>query len=547
MALANTRPVHQLPVHSPHTEFSEINLNPPSKIKLSPSQISSPKPVSSSSNIILKPIANVHSSEAKPSSESKSSPESSVHDEVDDDEEEEVVAVVAPEDSCPSTSTSPLNDDDVPPHPPSTASKKRPDADKPRKKYNINPDKQKEKKANKINVAATGISTTIPVTGERPRPEKDASLEDDVLFTIFSILYDNDAEGKGMTVKQICDVLLEKHPETAKISTKTSNLVSAKLNAYVKRVEKGEKNLKYALSREWADTSPKRMVYVYRGILTNDFYIHAIAAMKSLEENFEEKNGGISNDELSKHKSVGDKKRTVNNILFSNDKSAGNANINLGNSNHFFNNNSEGHIDLRITPLAIPYNADLIMSAESNHLNATTDSTTITPTSSNDDSTTATTNATVYESPAVSDYDFDELDSFDDEFDNGEEEEEDDDDDEDEEDEDDETEPKKRANSGSLRYPSKLIKRVKNITAAAAAPRVPKNIANSPSPSIVLAAAASLRAAALHALSPSESNPSNLADDKTTRWIQTVREGFLTQDIGTPEDISLAELDMLFN
>ncbi|KAM9887247.1 hypothetical protein OXX69_013350, partial [Metschnikowia pulcherrima] len=98
---------------------------------------------------------------------------------------------------------------------------------------------------------ATGISTTIPVTGEKPKPEQegDASLEDDVLFAIFLILYEKDVTGQGMTVKQICDVLVERHPEMAQLSSKTSNLVSAKLNAYVKRVEKRCSKLEYALSR----------------------------------------------------------------------------------------------------------------------------------------------------------------------------------------------------------------------------------------------------------------------------------------------------------
>lgn len=123
---------------------------------------------------------------------------------------------------------------------------------------------------------ATGISTTIPVTGEKPKPQQegDASLEDDVLYAIFLILYEKDPAGAGMTVKQICDVLVERHPEMAQLSSKTSNLVSAKLNAYVKRVEKGDANLRYALSREWADALPKRMVYVYRGLLAKNFHVH---------------------------------------------------------------------------------------------------------------------------------------------------------------------------------------------------------------------------------------------------------------------------------
>lgn len=132
-----------------------------------------------------------------------------------------------------------------------------------------------KKKASRVPIA-TGISTTIPVTGEKPKPaqEGDASLEDDVLFAIFLILYEKDPVGQGMTVKQICDVLVERHPDMAQLSSKTLNLVSAKLNAYVKRVEKGDPQLKYALSREWADASPKRMVYVYRGLLAKDFHVH---------------------------------------------------------------------------------------------------------------------------------------------------------------------------------------------------------------------------------------------------------------------------------
>lgn len=144
-------------------------------------------------------------------------------------------------------------------------------------------EKPKKKPPPRVPIA-TGISTTIPVTGEKPRPEQegDASLEDDVLFAIFLILYEKDLPGAGMTVKQICDVLVERHPEMAQLLSKTSNLVSAKLNAYVKRVEKGDSNLKYALSREWADALPKRMVYVYRGLLAKDFHVHVKNAMDKL-------------------------------------------------------------------------------------------------------------------------------------------------------------------------------------------------------------------------------------------------------------------------
>ena len=118
------------------------------------------------------------------------------------------------------------------------------------------------------------------MTGEKPRPSQrdNSQLEDDVLYAIFLILYEKDPDGQGMTVKQICDVLVAQHPEMASLLTKTLNLVSAKLNAYVKRVEKGDVNLKYALLREWKDALPKRMVYVYRGLLTLDFHLHLAGA-----------------------------------------------------------------------------------------------------------------------------------------------------------------------------------------------------------------------------------------------------------------------------
>lgn len=123
------------------------------------------------------------------------------------------------------------------------------------------------------------ISKMIPVTGERPMPrERSSPLDDDVLYAVFIILWEKDPTLQGMTVKQLSDHLLEKHPEMNNLSTKLSNLISAKLNAYVKKLEKGEKTLVYALSREWSNSSPRRMVYVYRGILSPDYKKHAQAA-----------------------------------------------------------------------------------------------------------------------------------------------------------------------------------------------------------------------------------------------------------------------------
>ncbi|GCE97553.1 hypothetical protein ZYGM_003607 [Zygosaccharomyces mellis] len=123
------------------------------------------------------------------------------------------------------------------------------------------------------------LSKVIPVTGERPMPkDRSSPLDDDVLYAVFVILWEKDSTLQGMTVKQLSDHLLEKHPDMNNLSTKLSNLISAKLNAYVKKLEKGEKTLVYALSREWSNSSPRRMVYVYRGILSPDYKRHAQAA-----------------------------------------------------------------------------------------------------------------------------------------------------------------------------------------------------------------------------------------------------------------------------
>lgn len=125
---------------------------------------------------------------------------------------------------------------------------------------------------NPLNNPIVEISKLIPVTGERPRPVEDKTqFDDDVLFAVFIILYEMDPEQNGMTVKQLCDYLLVKHPEMSNLSTKLSNLISAKLNAYVKKIEKGEKTLIYAISREWSAASPRRMLYIYRGILAPDY------------------------------------------------------------------------------------------------------------------------------------------------------------------------------------------------------------------------------------------------------------------------------------
>ena len=116
---------------------------------------------------------------------------------------------------------------------------------------------------------------TIPVTKERPKPDKNKlpmNNKDDILYQIFLILWEHGPEEtEGMTVKQLCDTLVSNDPSMSQISTKLSNLVSAKLNAYVKRLEKGELLLHYALSRHWSNTSPRRMLYSYKGLLAPDY------------------------------------------------------------------------------------------------------------------------------------------------------------------------------------------------------------------------------------------------------------------------------------
>lgn len=273
---------------------------------------------------------------------------------------------------------------------------------------------------------ATGISTTIPVTGERPRPEPHNSLDDDVLFAIFEILYDLDPKGKGMTVKQICDVMSERHPDMAKLSTKTSNLVSAKLNAYVKRVEKGERSLVYAMSRDWADASPKRMVYVYRGILTKDFFLHA-----QLKEEDED-----SLVPRARRSTMFDGKRPFMDTV--------------------------DHIS------AIPYSC-----------------------------------APVTASLRSVQIDSDESEESEDE------------------------EPVKKRSKSMSALTSK-----NHVTAAAAAPRIsePSNSA--------------LRAAVMHAFT-TEGKGMTAGIILSAKWLETLRSGFFTHDIRTPEEISLADLDSL--
>ena len=122
-------------------------------------------------------------------------------------------------------------------------------------------------------------STRVKAT--RVRPEMDSSLSNDtILLDILNILYDNESGNElenGFTVKQICDKLLEKDPKMIDLSTKFANLISAKINAYAKKVENRVRgdfnvNIKYWIIRKWAKgNSPKRMVYIYKGLLPADY------------------------------------------------------------------------------------------------------------------------------------------------------------------------------------------------------------------------------------------------------------------------------------
>lgn len=443
---------------------------------------------------------------------------------------------------------------------------------------------------------ATGISTTIPVTGEKPKPEQknDASLQDDVLYAIFLILYEKDPEGLGMTVKQICDTLVERHPDMANLSTKTSNLVSAKLNAYVKRVEKGDANLKYALSRDWADASPKRMVYVYRGLLTSDFHVHVKNAMevqKHQQSQIQQQNQ--QNQQLGNYQQQSQVLNNSNNINNnSSNKQLDSKKNNGGFSGANFNLTSnpmmasspnikprrQTMFDLGITKntfmdtpidksnLFVPYSSAPVTASLSAQGNGSNNNNSSSGSGNNNNSSEMETADSPIdeesESHAIregllehneqSDMDFEDFEVFDDN------------------DEDDDlmdietfkTFNKSTKRSKSLSYLT-MGKKSKILTAAAAAPRALKSpCSHSPN---AAAAAAALHAAAIKAMLPfsATSNPLNSNNNSSTdlqsmrsshnvsnlqnkKWLNVVRSGFLTQDIGTPEDISLSDLDKFF-
>lgn len=370
---------------------------------------------------------------------------------------------------------------------------------------------------------ATGISTTIPVTGEKPKPSQkdDPSLEDDVLYAIFVILYEKDPEGSGMTVKQICDILVEQHPDMANLSTKTSNLVSAKLNAYVKRVEKGDSSLKYALSRDWADASPKRMVYVYRGLLTEDFHLHVKNVMEVQKQQQHTQPEIPSATKIDDSNSLEAGKQA--NLM----KPRRQTMFDLGVTKNTFMDSA-----LDKSNLVVPYSSAPVAASLTE---AHGDSKKISP-----------------KNPQESDLEFEDFEVFNDI--------------EDEDDNDINLEmndmyidsfKKNGKRSKSLSYLSSS-KKPKILTAAAAAPRAPRT-PSSHNPNAA-AAAAALHAAAFKAISAPSSQSSDTSlklgadaanDTNTTcpsnkNWLSVVRSGFLTQDIGTPEEISLSDLDKFF-
>ena len=102
-------------------------------------------------------------------------------------------------------------------------------------------------------------------------------------------------------------------------------------------------------------------------------------------------------------------------------------------------------------------------------------------------------------------------------------------------------------------------KKPKILTAAAAAPRAPRTLVRVNNANAA-AAAAALHAAAFKAISAPSSQSSesllksnasssvntNVGCPSNKKWLNVVRSGFLTQDIGTPEEISLSDLDKFF-
>ncbi|QLQ81721.1 hypothetical protein HG537_0F04820 [Torulaspora globosa] len=333
------------------------------------------------------------------------------------------------------------------------------------------------------------ISKIIPVTGERPMPkERTAPLDDDVLYAVFVILWEKDPELQGMTVKQLSDHLLEKHPEMSNLSTKLSNLISAKLNAYVKKLEKGEKTLTYALSREWSNSSPRRMVYVYRGILSPDYKKHAYAAAVHMKQQQGSKDGKNALDSDLKRNNTG-----FSDISVDGNKQANGA-VNLG-----FSLSPEFKIPYATSPV----------------------SAILTPSSTGDDST----NDNITDKKRLR------LDSGD-------------------------TDNSKKIKIDNNDPRTESTKTDHNpigtyITAAAAAPRLSKfsskNFKGNSQNSASIVAAIHKVFLTQTPIDPRPITTTSLPNDHFGSWIKTVREGFLSHDIESPENLSMEELECIFD
>ncbi|KAF6015661.1 hypothetical protein HII12_000823 [Brettanomyces bruxellensis] len=389
---------------------------------------------------------------------------------------------------------------------------------------------------------------------KKVRPTAHPSLSDDVLMAIFEILHDEDTDGNGMTVKHICDILIKKHPEMANLSSKTSNLVSAKLNAYVKRIEKGDKRMKYALSRVWANTSPRRMLYIYRGVLADNYpeFVHNAIEKLRLKESIKEAEIAQSMSEASPsssaspasietpaslNSSVGSS-ADVNMDLISSPFRGGDRNPPLAPGVGYFKKQSpfqDAVLSLKMPQLSVPYSSAPV-TASLNTCRVPLDSAKEAEANISLSSSASPSSANPWLS-LMNDS---------------------------EEDEEDEVYMGRRSSVTTAVVPSTLSKRSKSmsfiqskrprtskLTAASMTPRIPKkqSIADSPSAS---AAVAALRVSALsNFYSAVGSSARSKAEESqapriSNKWLETVRSGFLNQDIESPENVSLAELDGMF-
>lgn len=399
--------------------------------------------------------------------------------------------------------------------------------------------KSKKEQKKEKEAPALEISKIIPVTGERPMPsDRSSPLDDEVLYTVFVILWEKDTEQQGMTVKQLCDHLLEKNPEMSNLSTKLSNLISAKLNAYVKKLEKAEKTLTYALSREWSDSSPRRMLYVYRGILSPDYKEHAQAATEQLKQQQQlqqQMNASTGNDSKSNGGSISSENFLDETISFS--KKVGIPN------NLAFTLGSEFNIPYSTSPVS----ANLTPRGSKANISS--------PIAIANTSNSVKGNLSSNKKRSISE------DAFNSKEENNSK----------------STSKKVKSNSNTSSSSNLNSNAGSNkngasdqtpattyITAAAAAPRLSKFSSkdsfkgNSQNSVGILSAIHKVISTQTPIDSISSSgqyndsaafSPTQINDSLTqiTTWMKQVREGFLTQDIESPESLSLDDLDSIFN